>query len=112
LRLLVAAIADIRHLQGCNACFLLKLFAMFVAGRTRDALLIAWHGTLAYVCKTTFEAVNAFVVGSVIVTLLKRTVLSDLFRNGGRILAQYFGDILERDIVIKRLLNIYAVIHG
>ena len=85
---------------------------MFVAGRAGDTVPIAWHGAFADVCTTTFEAVNAFVVRSVIVTLLKSTMLSDLFGNGRRILAQYLGDILERDIVIKGLLDIYAVIHG
>ena len=85
-----------------------KAFAVLVAYMTGVAEVVTDDQLIADIGSFTAEAMDAEVVGVVERTFVpgvERPVPADFFGDGGGILAEIFGDILERLTLVQSLLN-------
>ena len=92
------AVADIRSLIKPVAAFPAEVRAGLVAGRTGGTFDVTQNDLAAYIGLSAVIAVYAEVVGivkSAFVVPVAETVVSDLFGDGGRVLAEESGDILK-----------------
>ena len=108
-----AAIADVRSLVEPVALFLFKAFADLIAPMTGSTLLIADEKFFADVSSFASKAMNAEVVRvgkTALVPCVGAAVKAHLFGDGGRIFAKELGDVLERETLVKRFLDVYPVI--
>ena len=109
----LTAVADKRSIIDPGALFKHKVLTVLVAYVTGAAEVVTDDQLIADIGSFTAEAMDAEVVGIVertSVPRVERPVPADFFGDGGRILAEIFGDILERLTLVQRLLNELPVI--
>ena len=93
-----AAVADIRGLIKPVAAFPAEVRAGLVTGRAGGTFDVTQNDLAAYIGLSAVIAVYAEVVGivkSAFVVPVAEAVVSDLFGDGGRILAEESGDVLK-----------------
>ena len=109
------AVADIRSLIKPVAAFPAEVGTGLVAGRTGGTFDVTQNDLAAYIGLSAVIAVYAEVVGivkSAFVVPVAEAVVSDLFGDGGRILAEESGDILKGGTLVQGSFDVPAVIKG
>lgn len=112
---LIAAIADIRGFVQSVIAFLFKIGACLVTGGAGSAFDTTENDLATGIGFSAVITVDTEVLGivkSTLMILVRKTMCFHFFRDGSRIFAQVFGNVLEGRAFIQRVFNMYTVFKG